>query len=93
MDGIAFDVRMSRFSDALMEHFQFTTNRGAVECPDLVGKGSLDDYPPFGKNGVRTLSGTDSWAARNYATGVIRRMTTAPLFYPVSMSALASKQF
>jgi NifU-like protein involved in Fe-S cluster formation len=40
-------LRMSRFSDTLMQHFQFPTNRGAVECPDLVGKGSLDCYPPF----------------------------------------------
>jgi NifU-like protein involved in Fe-S cluster formation len=38
---------MSRFSDTLMEHFQAPANREAMECPDLVGKGSLDGYPPF----------------------------------------------
>jgi NifU-like protein involved in Fe-S cluster formation len=38
---------MNRFSDTLMEHFQAPTNREAMECPDLVGKGSLDGYPPF----------------------------------------------
>lgn len=30
-----------------MEHFQAPANREAMECPDLVGKGSLDGYPPF----------------------------------------------
>lgn len=38
---------MSRFSDALMEHFQSPTNRGAIDRPDSVGKGSLDGYPPY----------------------------------------------
>lgn len=37
----------SRISVTLMEHFQSPTNRGVMECPDLVGKGSLDGYPPF----------------------------------------------
>jgi NifU-like protein len=38
---------MSRFSDTLMDHFQSSTNRGAMERAHLVGKGSLDGYPPF----------------------------------------------
>jgi NifU-like protein involved in Fe-S cluster formation len=38
---------MSRFSETLMEHFQSPVSRGAMERPDLVGKGSLDGYPPF----------------------------------------------
>jgi NifU-like protein involved in Fe-S cluster formation len=38
---------MSRFSEALMERFQAPSNRGAMKCPSLVGKGSLDGYPPF----------------------------------------------
>jgi hypothetical protein len=40
-------LRMSRFSDTLMEQFQSPTNRGAMEQAHLVGKGSLDGYPPF----------------------------------------------
>jgi hypothetical protein len=40
-------LRMSRFSDTLMEHFQSPINRGAMELPHLVGKGSLDGYSPF----------------------------------------------
>jgi NifU-like protein involved in Fe-S cluster formation len=38
---------MSRFSDTLMEHFQTPANRGAMESPDVIGRGSLDGYPPF----------------------------------------------
>jgi NifU-like protein involved in Fe-S cluster formation len=38
---------MSRFSDTLMDHFQSPANRGTMDCPDLVGKGSVDGYPPF----------------------------------------------
>jgi NifU-like protein involved in Fe-S cluster formation len=38
---------MSRFSDTLMEHFQSPASRGAMECPDLLGRGSLGGYPPF----------------------------------------------
>jgi NifU-like protein len=30
-----------------MEHFQSPANRGLMERPDLVGKGSLNGYPPF----------------------------------------------
>ena len=30
-----------------MEHFQSPTNRGVIECPTVIGKGSLDGYPPF----------------------------------------------
>jgi NifU-like protein involved in Fe-S cluster formation len=30
-----------------MEHFESPANRGALERPDLVGKGSLDGFPPF----------------------------------------------
>ena len=43
----AIVLRMSRFSDTLMEHFLSPTNRGAMERAHLVGKVSLDDYPPF----------------------------------------------
>lgn len=38
---------MSRFSDSLMEHYQDPTNRGAMACPDSIGRGSLGGYPPF----------------------------------------------
>jgi NifU-like protein involved in Fe-S cluster formation len=38
---------MSRFSDTLMERFQTPANRGAIEFPDVIGRGSLDGYPPF----------------------------------------------
>jgi NifU-like protein involved in Fe-S cluster formation len=38
---------MSRFSETLMDHFQSPMNRGAMEQAYLVGKGSLDGYPPF----------------------------------------------
>jgi NifU-like protein involved in Fe-S cluster formation len=38
---------MSRFSETLMDHFQSPMNRGAMELPHLIGKGSLDGYPPF----------------------------------------------
>jgi nitrogen fixation NifU-like protein len=37
----------SRFSDTLMEHFQSPANRGPMECPNFIGTGSLDGYPPF----------------------------------------------
>jgi NifU-like protein involved in Fe-S cluster formation len=37
---------MSHFSDTLMEYFQTPTNRGAMESAHLVGKGSLNGYPP-----------------------------------------------
>jgi NifU-like protein involved in Fe-S cluster formation len=40
-------LRMSRFSDTLMDHFQSPMNRGTMELPHLVGKGSLDGYPAF----------------------------------------------
>jgi NifU-like protein involved in Fe-S cluster formation len=40
-------LRMSRFSDTLMEHFQAPISRGVMESPSLVGTGSLDGYPPF----------------------------------------------
>jgi nitrogen fixation NifU-like protein len=40
-------LRMSRFSDTLMDHFLSPTNRGAMDRPHLVGRGSLDGYPPF----------------------------------------------
>jgi nitrogen fixation NifU-like protein len=30
-----------------MGHFQSPANRGSMECPSLVGKGSLGGYPPF----------------------------------------------
>jgi NifU-like protein involved in Fe-S cluster formation len=40
-------VTMSRFSETLMDHFQSPMSRGAMELPHLVGKGSLDGYPPF----------------------------------------------
>jgi NifU-like protein involved in Fe-S cluster formation len=39
-------LRMSHFSDTLMEHFQTPTNRGAMESAHLVGKGNLNGYPP-----------------------------------------------
>jgi nitrogen fixation NifU-like protein len=38
---------MSRFSDTLMEHFQYPANRGRIERADLVGRGGLCGYPPF----------------------------------------------
>jgi NifU-like protein involved in Fe-S cluster formation len=38
---------MNRFSETLVDHFQAPANRSVLECPDLVGKGSLDGYPPF----------------------------------------------
>jgi NifU-like protein involved in Fe-S cluster formation len=38
---------MSRFSDTLMEYFQSPTNRGQMDCSDLVGRGSLGGHPPF----------------------------------------------
>jgi NifU-like protein involved in Fe-S cluster formation len=30
-----------------MEHFQSPINRGVMECPSVIGKASLDGYPPF----------------------------------------------
>ena len=36
-----------RFSEILMDHFQDPSNRHSMECPDLIGKGSLDGHPPF----------------------------------------------
>jgi NifU-like protein involved in Fe-S cluster formation len=38
---------MSGFSPTLMEHFQAPSNRGSLDCANLIGKGSLDGYPPF----------------------------------------------
>lgn len=38
---------MSRFSDTLMEHFQYPMNRGVMDSPDLIGTGSLSGHPPF----------------------------------------------
>jgi nitrogen fixation NifU-like protein len=38
---------MSAFSAMLMEHFQEPANRGFMDSADVVGKGSLDGYPPF----------------------------------------------
>jgi NifU-like protein len=38
---------MSRISETLMEHFQWPANRSAMKAPNLVGKGSLNGYPPF----------------------------------------------
>jgi NifU-like protein involved in Fe-S cluster formation len=54
---------MSRFSEILMEHFQTPTNRGAMKCPSLVGKGSLDGYPPFITFYLRIESGRIADAA------------------------------
>jgi NifU-like protein involved in Fe-S cluster formation len=38
---------LSRFSETLMENFQSPMNRGVMECPTVIGKGSLNGYPPF----------------------------------------------
>ncbi len=38
---------MERFSDTLMDHFQNACNRGPMQQPHSIGRGSLQGSPPF----------------------------------------------